>query len=256
MIKNGLTSEMHTSAKRPLIKQSPNVLKALKELDKQQKYILKLYKDMSNADGGKTYPVDLLATGAIKRALSTTAGFKLLIKAKNILCSRALLRIQIDTAIRFYSIFIVEDCHRYSKQVLSGIQIDHLKDKLGNKMKDAYLVGKLKSEYPWLETVYKNLSGYIHLSADHYFSTIREIRDDTNTVFFEISERDTKFPEFSWLEMIECFKEATKIFVEYLEGWILTKANPEIVSKMKEKLQKAGIQDLTKVRIRITKAKR
>jgi hypothetical protein len=223
--------------KQSLIKQSSKVLKALDELEKQQKNLIKLFKAMSTASGGKIYPFDLLAIGAIKRALSTAAGFKMLVKARNILCSRALLRMQIDTAIRFYSAFIVEDVHGYSMKVLSGTQIDHLKDKCGERMTDAYLVEKLTPEYPWLQTVYKNLSGYIHLSADHYFSTIREIRDAGRTIFFELSKQDMKFPEGSWLEMTECFKEATDIFVKYLEGWIFTKTNPEIVSKLKKILQ-------------------
>lgn len=229
---------MSKSIEQLKIGQGPNVLRALEELDQQQKNLLQLFIAMSQAYEGYSYPVDLLATAAIKRSISTAAGFKMLVEARNILCSRALLRLQIDTALRFYSVFIVEKPHDYSVQVLSGKQIDQLKDKLGNNMKDSYLLGKLKNEYPWLETVYRYLSGYVHFSAEHFFSSIKDVRDDVTTIEFELSKLDMKFPEESWLEMIECFKETTSIFVKYLEGWIYTKANPEKVSELREKLKR------------------
>ena len=51
---------------------------------------------------------------------------------------------------------------------------------------------------------------------------------------FAIQEEDTKFPEFSWVEVIDCFNESIDIFVKYLEGWIFTKANPDLVEKLKK----------------------
>jgi hypothetical protein len=35
---------------------------------------------------------------------------------------------------------------------------------------------------------------------------------------------DLRFPEFSWVDICECFSEATQILSKYLTGWAQTKA--------------------------------
>jgi len=112
-----------------------------------------------------------------------------------------------------------------------------MKDSNGKHMRDAYLVKKLSKEYQWLPTVYSNLSGYIHFSDSHIFSSIEEVDSSNNSIKFAIEETDTKFSEFSWLELIDCFNVTIDIFIEYLEGWIFTKDNPELIQQLKNKRQ-------------------
>jgi hypothetical protein len=221
---------------------TPKIITSLDGLEKRKKGLLKLGKAMMEAYEGAMYPVDLLALGALKRTISTIAGFKLLIESSNMVCARTILRVQIDTALRFYSVFIVDNPHTYSMDILSGKQINHMKDSSGKQMRDAYLVQKLAEEYPWLSKVYKNLSGYIHFSESHLFHPVQEIDDESRSIKYAIQEEDTKFPEFSWVEVIDCFSESVDIFTKYLEGWVFTKANPALVAKLKK--EKAGEQQL------------
>lgn len=215
-------------------KHGQSVLKSLEELENRRNRLLKLTKEMISAFEGKMYGVDIFAIGAVKRAISTAAGFRLLVESWNMICARALLRMQIDTALRFSSVFLVKKPHDFVLEVLKGRQINKLKDKDGNKMTDAYLVSKLATEYSWLPVVYKNLSGYVHLSEHHLFDSIEHINDESRTVSWAITEEDTKFPDFSWTEVVGCFNESTDIFIKYLNGWIFTKENPEIVAKIKK----------------------
>lgn len=211
-------------------------MKALKGIEERNKKLLALGQKMFSAYGGNIYPVDLLAIGAIKRTVSMSGGIKLLVNAFNMICARSLLRLQIDTVIRFFSVFIVEEPHDFALKILGGEQINHLIDSSGKKMTDAYLVSKLAPDHPWLPNVYKNLSGYIHFSDQHLFSPVQNIDDGTHTVEYAIQEKDTKYPEFSWVEVVDCFNECTDIFMKYLEGWIFTKDNPELVAEMKKKV--------------------
>ena len=149
-------------------------------------------------------------------------------------CARSLLRIQIDTALRFHAVYLVDNPHDFCMQILDGKQINHQKDSEGNKLNDAYLVKKLSSEYPWLTTVYKNLSGYIHLSDKHLFIPVQSVDHDNRSIQFSINDQDTKYPESSWEEVIGCFNESTDIFIKDLEGWIYTKSNPKKVNELKE----------------------
>lgn len=218
---------------------TPKILSSLDRLENRRKRLLKLGQAMMEAYEGAMYPVDMFALGAIKRTISTIAGFKLLVQSLNMVCARTLLRTQIDTALRFYSVFIVDDPHSYSLDILSGKQINHIKDSSGKQMRDAYLVEKLSEEYPWLSTVYKNLSGYIHLSKSHLFHPVQKV--DNKTITYAIQEEDTKFPEFSWIEVIDCLNESIDIFTKYLEGWIFTKANPQLIAQIKK--EKIGEPD-------------
>ncbi|GAF71526.1 unnamed protein product, partial [marine sediment metagenome] len=125
--------------------------------------------------------------------------------------------------------------HDFVIKVMSGKQINRMEDMSGKKMTDAYLVSKLASEYSWLPNVYKNLSGYVHFSDQHLFSPVQNIDDETRSVQYVIHEKDTKYPEFSWVEVVNCFNESTDIFIKYLKGWIFTKSNPKIAEKLKKR---------------------
>jgi hypothetical protein len=199
---------------------------------------LKLGKAMMEAYDGAIYPVDLLATGMLKRSISTISGFKTLVKSSNMVCARTILRTQLDSALRFYAVFIVENPHDFSHKVLGGEQINRMKDAKGKQLRDAYLVKKLSKEYPWLSTVYHNLSGYVHFSNSHIFSSVENVGHSDNSIQFAIKDTDTKYPEFSWLEVIDCFNETTDIFINYLMGWIITKDNPKIVEELKKERAK------------------
>ncbi len=213
-------------------KHGQSVLKSLEELENRRNILLNITKEMILAFKGNMYPVDIYAMGAVKRIISTAAGFRLLIESWNMICTRALLRMQIDTALRFSSVFLVKKPHDFVVEVLKGQQINKMKDKDGNKMTDAYLISKLANEYTWLPVVYKNLSGYVHFSEHHLFDSIEHIDDESRSISWAITETDMRFPEKSWTEVIACFNESTNIFIKYLKGWIFTKENPEIVAKV------------------------
>ena len=212
---------------------SEKIKKLLKTLESKKDAVLSLAHEMLRADKGAMFPVDIVALGAAKRFLSTSSAFRLLIEATNLVSSRALLRIHLDTALRFHAIWLVRNPHDFAQEVLAGRQINKMKDRYGNKLTDAFLVSKLKDEYPWVETVYSNLCGYIHLSSQHLFAPIKEFNQDDRSMLFEISEYDTKYPDFSWIEAVECFNEISDIFLTYLNGWIITKENPEMVASLK-----------------------
>jgi len=218
------------------LKITPDIHLSLERLEDRRKQLLELGATMMGAYEGAIYPVDLLAIGALKRTISTIAGFKQLVTASNMICARTILRTQIDTAIRFYSVFIVSDPHFYSLAILNGKQINYMKDSNGEKMRDAYLVKRISEEHSWVSNVYKNLSGYIHLSDSHIISPIEQFDDESTTISLSIQDEDAKFPESSWIEVIDCMSESIDIFVKYLEGWIFTKDNPEAVAQFKKEM--------------------
>lgn len=188
--------------------------------------MLQIGKELFGEPGSSFFPLDLLAYGALKRNLSTSAAIVLLVEAFNLQSARALLRIHIDTALRFAAAWFVEKPHDFAAAVHGGTRIDKMKDRDGKRLTDARLVELLSPDHPWLPAVYKNLSGYVHFSGSHVSGSIASFNEDTHEVSFHIGETDRHFPPFSWIEVIDCTRNATDILARYLHGYIRTKAMP------------------------------
>ena len=193
-------------------------------LKNREKTLLNLAEKMFLADNGNMFRIDLFSIGAMKRTLSNLNGFLSLVEAKNMQSSRSLLRIQLDTFIRFHALTIVKDHNKFVDDILNDRHIRNMKDKDGNKMTDGYLVSLLTFKYPWLKDTYKNLSGYIHFSGKHLFSSIEDINDKKKALTFVIGEKDEQYPEESWIEIAQCFNESLDILLQYINSWIHVKS--------------------------------
>ena len=200
-----------------------NLNKAILGLKHTQDELLQLGMEMFSAGKGNMFSIDLVAIGAIKRTFSNTEGFITLIEAKNMSSARALLRVQLDTLMRFSAIWLVDSPYDFAHEIIAGKHIRDIKDKMGKKMTDRYLVEMLTKKYPWMKDVYDNLCGYIHFSDKHLFSAVENLDEAERTIDFVIGKEDTKYPEWSWLETINCFRDTVQILFLYLKSWIKMK---------------------------------
>jgi hypothetical protein len=180
-------------------------------------------KDAPDGDGTPFFPLDLLAVGAVKRNLATGSAMRQVVRAWNMVCARTLLRTHIDTSLRFSAAWLVDNPHKFASDVLAGHRIDKMKDAKGELLRDSYLVKVRAVDRPWLPDVYGNLSGYVHFSGSHFHDSVQSLDDDTREFQFLVSARDDKFPESSWVEVLECFREATEMLAMLLRSYRLTK---------------------------------
>ncbi len=205
----------------------------LAELEEDENAMLDRSAVMIQAYDGAFYGFDLFANGAVNRYLALSAGFRMLIRDRNLICAGALLRLQLDTALRFFAGFIVEKPHEFAFEVFDGKQIRRLKDQDGKLMTDRYLLTKLAKEYAWIKRVYERTSGYVHMSGTHIASIFGDVNHENRSVDIKIGWRDKDLPDSIYLEAIAAFRESTTILARYIDGWIFTKANPEKVAEMK-----------------------
>jgi len=195
--------------------------------------VLGLAVKMLKAYGGAHYPFDEFALGAIKRTLSQLSAFRALIESGNLMCGRAILRMQLDTAMRFAAAHLAHDPHDFAIQVMRGKRVNQIRSASGHKMTDRYLALELAKRHEWFKRVYDTTSGYVHLSEIHIFGAITKIEEQAKEVEWTLTPNDWHMPEESFIEAVDCFSAATSIFLEYLEGWVFTKSNPELVKKLK-----------------------
>jgi hypothetical protein len=221
-----------------MISQLQQSLNRVEDLENAQ---IELAKRMIKAYDGAMYAVDLFISGALNRSAALSEGFKSLVKSKNLICAGAILRLQIDTAIRIFAVTLVDDSNQFVSDVLKGKHIRDLKDRDGKKMTDRYLVEQLSDEYPWLPKVYEKTSSYIHFSDTHLFASVQNVEKDKRTLSLKISAVDRdEIPEKLYIEAVEAFNAATEIIVRFVKGWIFTKSNPEIAAKLKAESIKKG----------------
>lgn len=199
------------------------VVSLLHRIEHERDALLKLVMKLAGAPGAPMFFMDHLALGAAKRAISTASAFRMMIESWNMTCARSLLRLHIDTALRFSAAWLVDDPHGFAQRVLQDERIDKMKDKDGNRLTDAHLVKVRSSDYPWLPAVYERLCGYVHFSGSHLYDSIASLDGEESTISWHISEADLKFPESSWVEVAECFCEGTAILEKFMHGYIFTK---------------------------------
>jgi hypothetical protein len=191
-------------------------------------------------EGATMFALDILAFGAAKRAISATSALKQLIESWNMVTGRTLLRTHIDTSLRFSAAWLVDNPHDFAKKIIAGERLDKIKDRKGNQLRDAYLVECMAPSRPWLPEVYKQLSGFVHFSGAHVFASVASM-DGEGSLSFQMSEYDLDYPEESWIELIDCFREATEILSNYLQGYIVTKrAAPEELEAERQKVLEAN----------------
>jgi hypothetical protein len=194
------------------------VKKLLAQLQNDRAVLLDYYKSGHANPDGKLYAMDFYILGIVKRTLSNIKAMGLLIESWNLLAARTILRTHIDTAIRLHAAWIVNDPNEFVLNVMNGKQIDRMSDKNGEQMKDKHLISMLVGDYPWLKTVYDNLSGYIHFSDSHIVSPIPNI-EDNGKFSMRLSEFDFDYPETSWTEVLECFNELTGMVIGHLGSY-------------------------------------
>lgn len=202
----------------------------IEQLDKLQ---IGMLKEIFLADQGNMFALDLLAAAATKRSMSLCAGFSTLVRAQNYASAASLLRLQLDSCLRFFAASIVENPHDFVIKVLEGKSIRKMKANDGSLMTDRYLVDRLGKEYEWMPSVYAATSGFIHLSERHFYMTVdtKKIDNQANKISLFIGKNDQNIPDELWIEMATGFIACTDVLFEYLKGWQFTKQNPEMVAR-------------------------
>jgi len=199
---------------------SRSLPEAKENLDVIPKIIEELARRLLEAAQGKMFPVDILTIAVLNRTVGNYAGFKSLVEGQNISAAGSILRTQIDSLIRYNALWLVEDPHDFSNNIIAGDRVDKIRDKNNKFLKDAYLVSQLSVDHPWLPQVYKNLCGFIHFSGGHVTDAVDKIED--NTITFRIGPQASR-PDETWIELLDCFSETTRMLCDLVLGWIETK---------------------------------
>lgn len=120
---------------------------------------------------------DFFFCASMDRSLNLIDGFICMLQNRNLTCAGALLRLQLDNCMRTYAAFIAQDKEAVVDCIISGNRIDKQKSKEGKPLSDAYLREALSKLDNRFSDVYKQASGFIHLSEKAFYQTVVTCED-------------------------------------------------------------------------------
>lgn len=191
----------------------------LQSLEEQLKALPESAKNVLTAQNGAMYLVDLIMVGAVKRSLSLGHGLIVMVNATNMTCARAIVRMQIDTVSRLLAYTYVDDPEEVARKIIGGTPLSKFKSRDGHRLRDAYLIDKMTESHSWVREVYERTSGEVHFSEKQLFASILSMNDETRTFQIRIGHLDTKYPEWSWSEIVSCFQRLNEVLLEVIEGY-------------------------------------
>lgn len=185
------------------------------------------------ADGDHIVAMDYINIGGVKRTLNLASGLHAMVSARNITCSRAILRMQVDTISRLLAYMYVTDPDHMAKQVLRGEALKKFQSADGNRLTDRYLVDRMAENAPWIRELYDFTSGDVHFSESQVEDSILNIQDelaeimnmDGNTTDIKLSHIDSKYPESSWEEIVQHFIRLLEMLTSFLSSYSALKAS-------------------------------
>lgn len=180
---------------------------------------IRLAKKLIAADGNNMYQMDILALAVINRSLSISSGISSMIEQGNLLCAASLIRLQIDSSLRFFASTLVEDADNFCKEVFEGKHIRKMKDKCGKAMTDSYLVEKVSERFPWVEIAYEATSGFIHFSEKHIFSSVIEAKDN-GSISIKISDVHVENNSIFRDELKVLLLQATMLVLQFVGEYV------------------------------------
>jgi hypothetical protein len=200
----------------------------LKDLTEQLDRLPKIAMGAIGASGTPMFILDFAVIGALKRTLSLGHGLVAMVNTENMTCARAIVRMQIDTVSRILAYTYVADPEELAKKViLDGVALKKFKSRDGIALTDKYLVDRMTETHSWVRTVYDSTSGEIHFSEKQFFASVQIVADAEvgGKITMHLGPRDTKYPEFSWVEVVACFSDLFDIFSEIVKNYIASKAS-------------------------------
>ncbi len=177
--------------------------------------------NLYHACNASLFPADVLAFSVLERSLQLLKGFCLLMRNGGYVCAVPLLRMQLDSLLRFFGVMTMDDPHGTAQLVMNGEALRKIRGIDGEKMTDARLVERLSIKNPQIKDIYDAASSYVHLSREHFalfIARCKEINEDGKRQI-GIGDDDTHITMENKVGLINDFKVITKAVLNIVEQW-------------------------------------
>lgn len=192
-------------------------------LDRLRVHHLDLAQRMVEADNGNLYLPDILFMTMIQRSYGLVEAVIDCVDAYNLVAAAPLLRLQLDSLVRACYVAHAPSADDVVKALLEGTEFRKMKDSEGKQLTDGRLVELATPHHPWVQAVYKETSGWVHLSRNHVGSAWQV---DGDQLSGGIPLSPDIIPSRLWLELLSAMTKATEEIFGYVELWESRKGLP------------------------------
>jgi hypothetical protein len=155
------------------------------------------------------------------RSYSLIEGFLDAFDRWNPVVAAPLLRMQLDSLVRVHYIATVKGSRPFAERLIAGEEFRNITDAEGKRLTDHRLNELAKDDHPWIESVCKATSGWVHFSPEHLRAAfqVQEQDDGTFTIAGGIPIRPEQIPVSALEELIGAMIQATEELGTYMESW-------------------------------------
>jgi len=197
----------------------------LAKLDQLKEEITQQLVNAWTADEDRIFSTDLVALGVARRTYALIDGFVALLRQRNPLCCGALLRLQLDTAMRFYACWLVAEPEIVALALLDDRHLDKIKSRDGKCLADTYLHHALSKQYgDWVSRVYRNTSGFVHFTGRAMLDASIKHDADARSETVSLQGPGRVWTEPEIVEMVSAFVESVGVTLKLLYSWSYTKS--------------------------------
>lgn len=183
----------------------------------------------ANMDAGKgLFQFDFFILPLLNKVFNINRGYMSLIEDNNFITAGALVRIQLDVLLRiFASTIIGYNVDEFAKKLLSGEQLNNLKDCNGKLMKDGYLAKELNKcdGFNWVKYAYDKGNLYVHLTPHSLYASSK-IEDLERNIIFTIGPNDSFVSDDEKFAATVIMNQITSGILHFVSIWILHKVEP------------------------------
>jgi hypothetical protein len=203
-------------------------------LDRLRVHHVDLSKRFLSTSDREIFSVDLMIAAVMNRSYSLVEGFIDAFDRWNLVVAAPVLRIQIDSLVRFAYMATAPSSEEIAAHLIRGGEFRKLQDKEGRRLTDRRLIELADTAHPWVKGVYEATSGWVHLSPAHMYATwqvdasgsTKNERGDYTTLLGAIPTRREQIPPSALRELLGGMTKATAEIFAYVEIWESRKGLP------------------------------
>ncbi|HNP29349.1 MAG TPA: hypothetical protein PKK23_09910 [Nitrospirales bacterium] len=202
-------------------KHSESVVAAITHLKWVEAGILDVGIRLMKSADGHIFIFDQFAIATLNRAVAISSAFHKLVNDFNMVAAGALVRIHLDTALRYFASHLVDNCDAFAESVLRGEPIHKMVDRNGNKLNDFHLSNEFEKQVPGIRNLYERACGYVHFSGVHVARVLDGVVDRENFVIgTKIGATDRGLSDDYYIDACNTVSEISKIIINLVESWI------------------------------------
>lgn len=200
---------------------SEELNKLLIELKNEDSKLIEIGKNLIEVNGMTEFT--FFCNSILNRTINLNRGYTTLVNDNNYIAAAPLVRLNLDSLIRLFASTQSEfDVDTFAKKVRKGDVIRKMKYYKNHKerLTDAKLIELIKEikSFKWTEQIYEAGSGYIHLSNQHFYSSVKIV--EPNTVESGIRLTDEFISETEKIAGTYYMQQSSKGIRIFIGDWI------------------------------------